>query len=253
MNFFDHTHILNIAHRGASNAAPANTLAAFEKAVELGADGIEFDVHLSADGVPVIIHDFGVDATTDGSGQVADMPLAQLKELDAGSYFDPAFAGERIPTLAQVLEAVGSKLLLNIELKYFGLRNNGLEQAVIAQIEQYRRGRDNDNRILLSSFNPFSLRRAKKIAPDIPVGLLYALELSLPLRRAWLSPLFPHEARHPKHTMVDASYMAWAQRRSYHVNTWAVSDPGEMRRLIALNVDGIITPVPDVLHSILAM
>ncbi|OQY24862.1 MAG: hypothetical protein B6I35_00570 [Anaerolineaceae bacterium 4572_32.2] len=253
MNFLDHERTLNIAHRGASSVAPANTLAAFEKAVELGADGIEFDVHLSADGAPVVIHNFTVDETTNGSGRVADMSLAQLEELDAGSYFDPAFAGERIPTLAQVLEAVGSRLLLNIELKHFSPRDNGLERAVIAQIEQYQRGRDNDNRILLSSFNPFSLRRAKKIAPYIPVGLLYALELPLPLRRAWLAPLAPHEARHPKHTMVNASYMDWAQRRGYRVNTWAVNDSDEMRRLIALGVDGIITPVPDVLHSILDM
>lgn len=251
MNFFDHEHTLNIAHRGASSAAPANTLAAFEKAVELDADGIEFDVQLSADGIPVVIHDFTVDGTTDGSGRVADMSLAQLGELDAGSYFDPAFAGERIPTLAQVLEAVGSRLLLNIELKYFSPRDNGLERSVIAQIKQYQRGRDNDYRILLSSFNPFSLRRAKKIAPYIPVGLLYALELPLPLRRAWLAPLFPHKARHPEHTMVNASYMDWAQRRSYHVNTWVVNDPDEMRRLIALGVDSIITNLPDVLRSVL--
>ncbi len=241
------TNTLNIAHRGASAAAPPNTLAAFEKAVELGADGIEFDVHLSADGVPVIIHNFTVDDTTDGSGRVADMTLAQLKQLDAGSYFDPAFAGERIPTLEEVLEAMGRRLLLNIELKTTGLRDNGLAQAVVAQIEQHGLG----DSVLFSSFNPFSLRRVKRIAPHIPVGLLYAPDLPLPLHRAWLAPMVPHEARHPKHTMVDAHYMAWAQRRGYRVNTWTVDDPDEMRRLIGLGVDGIITNVPDVLRSVL--
>ncbi|MBE9472348.1 MAG: glycerophosphodiester phosphodiesterase, partial [Chloroflexi bacterium] len=195
---------MNIAHRGASAVAPPNTLAAFEKAVELGADGIEFDVHLSADGVLVVIHDFNVDDTTDGSGRVAEMTLAQLKQLDAGSRFDPAFAGERIPTLEEVLETVGSRLLLNIELKCFSLRDNGLERAVIAQVKRHGPAA----RVLLSSFNPFSLRRAKKIAPHIPVGLLYAPWLPLPLRRAWLAPLVPHEARHPEHTLVDAHYMA---------------------------------------------
>jgi len=239
--------LVNIAHRGASAAAPPNTLAAFEKAVELGADGIEFDVHLSADGVLVVIHDFNVDDTTDGSGRVAEMTLAQLKQLDAGSRFDPAFAGERIPTLEEVLETVGSRLLLNIELKCFSLRDNGLERAVITQVRRHNL----DNRVLLSSFNPLSLRRAKKIAPRIPVGLLYAPWLPLPLRRAWLAPLVPHEARHPEHTLVDAHYMAWARRRGYRVNAWTVNDPNEMRRLIDLGVDGIITPVPDVLHSVL--
>jgi len=139
-NWYDAGRTLDIAHRGASTAAPPNTLAAFEKAIELGADGIEFDVHLSADGVPVVIHDFTVNGTTNGSGRVASLTLVQLKQLDAGSYFDPAFAGERIPTLAEVLEAVGSRLLLNIELKSTSLRDNGLEQAVIAQVEQHDLG-----------------------------------------------------------------------------------------------------------------
>ena len=238
---------MNIAHRGASAAAPPNTLAAFEKAMELGADGVEFDVHLSADGVVVVIHDFNVDGTTDGSGRVAEMTLAQLKQLDAGSHFDPAFAGERIPTLEEVLEAVGSRLLLNIELKSTSLRDNGLERAVIAQVKRHNL----DNRVLLSSFNPLSLRRAKKIAPHIPVGLLYSPSLPLPLRRAWLAPLVPHEARHPEHTMVDTRYVAWARRRGYRVNTWTVDDPDEMRRLIGLGVDGIITNVPNVLRGVL--
>ena len=243
------THILNIAHRGASAAAPPNTLAAFEKAVELGADGIEFDVHLSADGVPVIIHNFTVDGTTDGSGRVADMTLAQLKQLDAGFHFDPAFAGERIPTLEEVLETVGSRLLLNIELKTTSLRDNGLESVVIAQVEQH----DLDESVLFSSFNPLSLRRTKRIASHIPVGLLYAPDLPLPLRRAWLAPMVPHEARHPEHTMVDAHYMTWARRRGYRVNTWTVDNPDEMRRLIGLGVDGIITNVPDVLRTVLEL
>lgn len=238
---------LNIAHRGASAVAPANTMAAFEKAVELGADGIELDTHLSADGVPVVIHDFAIDATTDGSGRVAEMDLAQLKQLDAGSHFDPAFAGERIPTLEEVLLAFGERLLLNIELKSVSPRDNGLEQAVLALVGQY----ELESRVLLSSFNPFSLRRAKKIAPHVRVGLLYAPDLPLFLSRAWLAPLFPHEARHPERTMVDARYMRWARRRGYRVNVWTVDDPDEMRRLIDLGVSGIITNVPDVLRDVL--
>src|SRR5512136_697214 len=107
--------LLNIAHRGASAAAPQNTLAAFRKAVELGADGVELDVQLSADGAVVVIHDFTVDKTTDGTGRVAAKTLAELKALDAGSRFSPQFAGERIPTLAEVFEAIDGKLLVNVE------------------------------------------------------------------------------------------------------------------------------------------
>jgi glycerophosphoryl diester phosphodiesterase len=245
----DTNRTLNIAHRGASAAAPPNTLAAFEKAIDLGADGIEFDVHLSADGVPVVIHDATVDATTDGSGQVAEMTLAQLKQLDAGSRFAPAFAGERIPTLEEVLETMGSRLLLNVELKSTSLWDSGLERAIVAQVKRHGL----DERVLFSSFNPFSLWRIKRSAPHIPIGLLYVPSLPLPLYQVLLAALVPHEACHPEHATVDARYVAWARRRGYRVNVWTVDEPDEMRRLIGLGVDGIITNVPDVLSQVLEM
>jgi glycerophosphoryl diester phosphodiesterase len=234
---------LNIAHRGASAVAPGNTLAAFEKAVELGADGVEFDVQLSSDGVPVVIHDFTVDRTTDGTGRVAEMPLAQLKELDAGTAFSPTFAGQKVPTLTEVLDAIGGQLLLNIELKSISPWDPRLEDAVVAQVRRHRLG----ERVLFSSFNPLSLRRAKRLEPRIPVGIIYGPGLPLPFRRAWLAPIVVHEARHPKHSLVDAGYMAWAKRRGYQVNAWTVNDAETMHRLIALGADGIITDVPDVL------
>jgi glycerophosphoryl diester phosphodiesterase len=238
---------LNIAHRGASAVAPANTLAAFERAIDLGAHAIELDVHLSNDRIPVVIHDASVDSTTDGSGRVGEMNLAQIKELDAGSYFDAAFAGEHIPTLDEVLQAVGHRILLNIELKSLSLQDDGLESTVIPLVRRHGLS----HRVLFSSFNPFSLRRAKKLAADIAVWLLYSPNLPLPLRRAWLAPLFQHEARHPEHTMVDARYMVWAQKRGLRVNVWTVDDADEMRRLVDLGVHGIITNVPDVCRTVL--
>ena len=247
MSFIDRERVLNIAHRGASLAAPPNTLAAFEKAIELGADGVELDVHLSADGVPVVIHDFTVDAITDGSGRVAELTLTQLKQLDAGSSFDPAFGGERVPTLEEVLKHIGNRVLLNIELKTTSLCDKGLEQAVITLVEHHGL----IERVLLSSFNPFALRRAKRIAPHIPAGLLHAPDLPLPLRQAWLAFLVPHEARHPEYLMVDSRYIARARQHGHRVHAWTVDDPEEMHRLIDVGVDGIITNVPDVLHSVL--
>ena len=236
---------LNVAHRGASRAAPPNTLAAFLLAAEMGAGGIELDVQLSSDRVPVVIHDFSVERTTDGTGPVSSLTLAELKRLDAGSSFGAAFAGERIPTLAEVLEAVGNLMLLNIELKSTRLRATGLASAVVTLVADYGLG----ERCLISSFNPVLLRRAKRLAPDIAAGLLYAPNLPLPLRRAWLAPFLAHEARHPEHTMVDARYMAWARRRGYQVNTWTVDEPEEMRRLMGLGVDGIVTNRPDALRE----
>jgi len=238
---------LNFAHRGASAAAPANTVAAFRLAAEMGADGIELDVQLSADGEVVVIHDFTVDGTTDGQGAVREMSLAQLKELDAGSHFDPAFAGERIPTLQEVFDAVGHRLLVNVECKRFPGRNRGLEAEVVRLIE------DNNllHSVFISSFNPLSLRKVKQLNSNILTALLYMPNLPIFLRRAWLTPIAPHEFRHPHYSMVDERFMARMRQKGYRVNTWTVNEPEEMRRLLALDVDGIITARPDLLAEIM--
>jgi len=234
---------LILAHRGASAAAPQNTLVAFRKAMELGADGVELDVQLSADGAVVVIHDFVVDKTTDGTGRVAEKMLAELKALDAGTRFSPQFAGERIPTLAQVFEALEGKLLVNVELKDFNPRSSALAGPVVEVIRKHAMER----RVLFSSFNPFALRAVKRLAPQIPAGLLVAPDMAIYLRRAWLAPFVPHEARHPESSMVTAQTMKWYRAHGLRVNVWTVDDPAEMRRLIALGVDGVITNRPDVL------
>ena len=243
-----HDRPLIIAHRGASAAAPQNTLAAFRQAMELGADGVELDVQLSADGAVVVIHDFAVDKTTDGTGRVATKTLLELEALDAGAKFSPQFAGERIPTLAQVFEVLQGKLLVNVELKDFNPRSSALAAPVVEVVRKHAM----EKRVLFSSFNPFALRAVKRLAPQIPAGLLYAPNLAIYLRRAWLAPLVPHEARHPESSMVTARTMKWYRARGFCVNVWTVDDPAEMRRLIALGVDGIITNRPDVLSQIVA-
>jgi glycerophosphoryl diester phosphodiesterase len=238
---------LNFAHQGACREAPANTLAAFLLAVELGADGIEFDVHLSSDGEVVVIHDFGVDATTDGQGLVRDKTLLTLKRLDAGSWFDPAFSGERIPTLGEVIDVVGQRLLLNIELKTAGLRGEGLAEAVVQMVE----GNHLLERVVISSFNPLSLWRVRRLNPSIPIGLLYAPDLPFFLRRPWFRYLLRPEALHPYYTMVDDDYMRWARGQGYRVHTWTVDEPGEMWQLVRRGVDLIITNRPDLLTDLL--
>jgi glycerophosphoryl diester phosphodiesterase len=238
---------LNFAHQGACYEAPANTLAAFLLAVELGADGIEFDVHLSSDGEVVVIHDFTVDATTDGQGPVRDKPLSALKRLDAGSWFDPAFSGERIPTLGEVIDLVGQRLLLNIELKTQSLRGEGLAEAVVRIVEENHLL----ERVVISSFNPLSLWQVRRLNPSIPIGLLYAPDLPLFLRRPWFRYLLQPEALHPSYTMVDDDYMRWARRQGYRVHTWTVDEPGEMWQLVQRDVDLIITNRPDLLTEVL--
>lgn len=238
---------LNFAHRGASSAAPANTLAAFLLAAELGADGIELDVHLSRDGEAIVIHDFGLEATTDGQGQVREHTLAELKELDAGSWYDPAFAGQRIPTLQEVVDTVGHRLLINIELKTRGLRDVGLAAEVVRIIE------DNNlsERVIVSSFSPFILRRVGQANPTIPVGLLYAPEQSLVLRRAWLRRFVQANALHPHYSVVDAGYARWARERGYRLHVWTVDDPDAMQEMVRCGVDLIITNRPELLGKVL--
>jgi glycerophosphoryl diester phosphodiesterase len=239
---------LNFAHRGASYHAPANTLAAFLLAAELGADGIELDVHLSSDGEAVVIHDFRLDATTDGHGPVRDRALAELKELDAGCWFDPAFAGQRIPTLQEVIDTVGHRLLLNIELKSKSLRDEGLAVEVVRIVE------DSNllERVVISSFNALALWRVKRLNSRIAVGLLYSAEEPLRLHRPWFRRLVRPEALHPEHTIVDGEYVRWAKERGYRVHVWTVDDPRTMEQLTQDGVDLIITNRPDSLHQVLA-
>jgi len=238
---------LNVAHRGASHEAPANTLAAFMLAVDLGADGIELDVHLSKDDQVVVIHDFDVSTTTNGQGLVCVKTLAELKELDAGSWFDPVFAGQRIPTLQEVIDAVSRRLLLNVELKTSGWDDGGLATKVVQIVEQ----NGLVDRVILSSFNPLTVWRVKRCNPRIATGLLYTEDMPLFQRKAWLRRLVRPTALHPHYTMVDARYVWWANKQGYRVNTWTADDPGDMWRLMREGVDIIITNRPDLLCKVM--
>lgn len=231
---------LVFGHRGASFDAPENTLAAFALARQQGADGVELDTMLSRDGVPVVIHDVTLENTTDGHGPVRDLDLKALKALDAGSHFDREFQGEPIPTLDEVLETLGPDLRVNIELKTWSWRPDGLEEAVLNVIRRHDAG----SRVIISSFNPMALRRFRALAPYLPIGYLYAPDEPIYLRHAWLMFGLPHEARHPFHEMIDARYMDWARRRGYQINTWTVDSPDRMRTLRDLGVHGIITNRP---------
>lgn len=235
---------LVLAHRGASAYAPENTLAAFQRAFEMGADGIELDVSLTRDGVPVVLHDDTVDRTTNGHGAINQLTLAQAQQLDASNRMD-AYRGEKIPTLEEVLRAVSARGLVNIEIKSRALRADGVEMAVLAAIENTRAPR-----VLISSFNPLALYRMKGLDPRVPRALLYAPNLPIHLRRAWLRPLAQPTALHPHYSMVTRDFVEWAHRAGYHVNTWTVDDEAAARRLMECGVDAIITNKPDVLRKI---
>jgi glycerophosphoryl diester phosphodiesterase len=238
---------LNFGHRGAPKAAPENTLASFQKAREMGADGVELDVTLCADGEVVVMHDSDVERTTDGHGRLQTLTLAQVKALDAGIKFGLPFAGERVPTFREVAQWAADDMLLNVELKSLSVRGDGLEEKVIAILREYGL----EGRVILSSFNPFSLRRVRRLAPDLPTGLLYAGDLPIFLRRAWLRPLARPAALHPHFQMVTDAYLWWARRKGYRVNVWTPDQTLDLQRLIDQKVDAIITNRPDVLANML--
>ena len=227
-------HTLIIGHRGASADAPENSPAAFDLALQQGADGIEFDVTLSADGVPVIIHDDTVDRTSDGTGEVRQMTAAALKRLSLGR-------GQTIPTLDELFEQLGTRTLYNLELKGMGVADTGLEAAVARRIVAH----GVQDHILVSSFNPFMLRRIRRLLPaGVPLGFLRERHSTR------FGCRFTHaQADHPLHSLVDADHMAWATANNYRVNVWTVDDPVEARRLVGLGIHGIITNKPGYLRQ----
>lgn len=237
------------AHRGAKAVAPENTLPAFQRALEMGVDGIELDVHCSKDGQLVVIHDESLERTTTGTGKVGDYTAAQLAKIDAGSPFNSAFAGVGVPTLNDVFDLVGNRCRVNVELKSEDPNGGDQAEPLIAMIK----ARNLYEQVIVSSFNPPSLIKMRALAPTVQLGLLYYLPMPTWLRDAWFTPIINPEAIHPYHRLIDADLMAWANARGCPVNTWTVNDVAEAQRLAALGVNVIMSDVPDQIMAALAI
>jgi glycerophosphoryl diester phosphodiesterase len=242
---------LNLAHRGALREAPENTLAAFRRALELGADGFELDAKLTRDDQVVVMHDATVDRTTDGAGRVSNFTLEQLRALDAGAWFDFEFRGEPVPTLDEVFAEFGPKALINVELTNYTSSRDGLEARVVALIHHHNLGRH----VILSSFNPFAVRRVKRLDPSLPTAILTAPDMAIWFRRVWLAPLARHEARHPEQREVTEAYVRECRRKGLRIHAWARAEEDEtpegVRRLARLGVDGLICNRPEVVRDAL--
>jgi glycerophosphoryl diester phosphodiesterase len=192
----------------------------------MGVDGIELDVQCSKDGYLVVMHNFTVDATTNGVGKVGDFTADELAQLDAGSHFGLSFAGVGVPTLDQVFDLVGNRCQVNVEIK-------SNDPSGGPEVDAY-------NQVMVSSFNPISLIKLRWMDNRVRLGLLYGEELPPYLRAAWLSPILHPEALHPRHHLVTAESMAWAK-----------AIPCAVKRLADLGVDTIISDVPDQLIAAL--
>lgn len=229
------------AHRGASAYAPENTMAAFKKALEMGADGIELDVHLTLDEEVVVIHDHTINRTSNGSGWVKDMTIKELKCLDFGSWFGPEYKNERIPLLEEVLYLLSDRdIILNIEIKNAAFYYyEKLQQKVVDLLKKYNM----INRVIISSFNHYSLVEIKEIAPEIKTAPLYGESLFEPWEYAKKIKAF---AIHPLFYTLVPEIINQCKEHKIAVNPYTVDQPEFIKKLALYGVDGIITNVPDV-------
>lgn len=230
------------AHRGASGYAPENTLPAIEMALEQQADAIEIDVQLTRDDAVVVIHDETLERTTDGNGWVADHSLDDLRRLDA-SAGDERFAGTRIPTLEEVLDATGTTTV-NIELKNSRMRYKGLEERVLAIVAE----RGAEARVVLSSFNHYSLRHLVHLGTSLPLGALY----SDPLFQPWkYAARLGATALHPPLRATRRKLVGACHALGLPVHVWTVNEPDEIKQMARIGVDAVITNYPNLARSII--
>jgi len=235
------------AHRGASKFAPENTLASFQKAMDMGAQALELDVTLSRDGKVVVIHDDRVDRTSNGSGEVSDLLLADIQKLDAGSWFSPQFKDEKIPTLEEVFNLVKEKALINIELKNAGKQNEELVKKTAELVHTHKLHKT----LIFSSFIPRNVRLVRETLPECPVGLL-----TLPAFAGKLEMLlFPHvspDLIHPHYSNLSEAFIMKQHDQMRRVHTYTVNDAALMKKLTDWNVDGFFCDDLVTAHQVLS-
>jgi glycerophosphoryl diester phosphodiesterase len=236
--------LLVIGHRGAAGEAPENTLVSFALAAEQQAGGIELDVHLSKDGQIIVCHDTTIDRTTTGTGNIADLTLEELKQVDAGVKYNEKFAGEKLPTLEEVVDLLPSHMQINVEIKSDSLE---LRNALIELLHR----RNLLDRVFVSSFHLSCLVLLKQAEPRVKIGFLYHKE---PFSPAEAKAKFDVElySLHPHHSHVNRAYVEEAEKLGLKVYPWTVNTEERMKQLIEDGVSGIITDFPRVLHSLVA-
>lgn len=241
-----------IAHRGAKACAPQNTIPSFERAVADLADGFETDVHLTKDGVLVICHNYDIDETSDGSGLIENLTLEELRAFDFGAWYGEEFRGTRIPTLDEFL-AVAKKAdikVMNIELKRPPSRLKEMVDKTLAAVEEYGL----TDRLLISSFSVQVLRYVKQCAPTVRTGFLYPSnnpQACYPV--IWPAAMVRFtkcDCIHPLHKLVSAPLVSWARKKGLQINVWTVNEDEDIKRLLLLGVDGLITDNPAHVRSV---
>lgn len=253
----EHVRVVATAHRGASGYAPENTLAAFRLGVDQGADLVESDVQRSKDGVLVLMHDTTLSRTTDveqvfperAPWRVSDFTYEEIQRLDAGSWFSQEYAGERVPTLAEMVRLIrptrsGILMELKSPALYPGIERQVAEE--FASFPGYVRSAVASERLVVQSFDWDSMARYHDVEPSVPVGLLgRPAEALLPQLSTWADQI------NPSFRSYDAAYVDTVHALGMEVHTYTVNAPADMHLVLDRGVDGVITNYPDVLREVL--
>ncbi len=230
------------AHRGASAIAPENTIAAFRAAAEAGAKWVELDVALSADGTLVVIHDDSVDRTSSGNGSLGELTGAEIGALDAGAWFDPRFAGERIPTLAETIAALGELgLSANVEIKQHK-HHKSLDQLVRA-VQADISKRAANTQIMISSFDPEALKAMHALEPELEMAMLWGRP-----PEDWAEQLaaIPATTIHMHFKALSIGLLEETTKRGIKVRAWTCNDPVQLVSFWGAGLSGVITDNPKV-------
>ena len=237
--------VMRIAHRGAAGLAPENTLAAVEKALEIGVDLVEIDIHLTADGHVVAIHDWVVDRTTDGGGAVDMLTLGEIQRLDAGSWFEPAFRGERVPRLEEVLDLVDKRALLLVEAKTEEAAERTVAVVRSLRVQSY---------VVIQSFLGPAVRTVNRLDRRIPTAfLMTGGEAALRRKTGVVKRVLKlgANALSLKYTAARPDLVEIFLSRAMGFWVWTVDQEEDMREMVAMGVGGIITNYPDRLNRVL--
>ncbi|MHB8995189.1 MAG: glycerophosphodiester phosphodiesterase [Armatimonadota bacterium] len=239
-------HPVIIAHRGESSGAPENTIPAIEGALASGASGIEFDIHLTQDGIPVVIHDAAVDRCSNGKGLVTQMTLDQIKALDAGSWFAEPYQGERIPTLDEAIAAIPPPTFMVLHLRDHENESDRCERAVVDAIARH----DSRKRTVITHHTRHGLQRLREMDPKLRLCWIpYGAEPG----DEYVDDAYYMGCRflQPKISDVTESFVKYAHEKDMWINVFWADEIEDMERMIALKVDGIITNYPRRLKELL--
>ncbi len=240
---------LTVAHRGASAHAPENTLPAFDLACGQGADVIELDVHLTRDDEVVVMHDERVDRTTDGRGEIRSMALAEIRAMDAGTWFGPQFRGVRVPTLADVLERFLGRVLIDIELKGVtedATASTHLARSVLAVVERSAAG----DRVVVSSAGARALTWVHATAAQVATQWsVFTLDIA---REAAFAAGAGFDVLSPQDYAATEANIARAHEHDLAVHIYTGGDDAQMARLIEVGADAVKTGRPDLLRAVAA-